>query len=282
MTTAGMSFPEYTGETNPPSNTSLQSTGIPLPALKSPIKLPRYDGTTLLSPYLAQVQLAARHSGWSDEETATHLALALEGKAVQVLLDLAPTDQSDLSSLTTALQRRFGQRSFADSSREQLANRYRDNGENLGTFAADVQLYAQQGYPGFDAAAQEELALHAFIRGLTPERVRQHVRLASPLSLTEALREAERAEVVFSPRPMQTRMQPPRPLVRMADYEHTEEVYQASSYQVQPQGGHPRPRQRNRPADCCYRCGEPGHIARNCPAPAPKDKVAENYHGVTQ
>uniref|UniRef100_A0A672HDY1 CCHC-type domain-containing protein n=1 Tax=Salarias fasciatus TaxID=181472 RepID=A0A672HDY1_SALFA len=29
----------------------------------------------------------------------------------------------------------------------------------------------------------------------------------------------------------------------------------------------------SRRSDCCYRCGEPGHIARNCPAPAPRARA---------
>lgn len=72
--------------------------------------------------------------------------------------------------------------------------------ESLGTFAADVQLYAQRSYPQFHASAQEELALHTFLRGLRPEGLLQHVRLAMPRPLDETLCEAERAEVVLSMR----------------------------------------------------------------------------------
>lgn len=68
----------------------------PMAASRTPAKLPKSSGMTQLEPYLSQVQLAAWHDGWSKEETATHLALALEGKALQVLLDLAPAEQWDL------------------------------------------------------------------------------------------------------------------------------------------------------------------------------------------
>ncbi|CAI5653079.1 unnamed protein product [Oreochromis niloticus] len=50
----------------------------------TPAKVPKYNGLTPLEPYLSQVRLAARHSGWSEEEAATHLVLALEGDALQV------------------------------------------------------------------------------------------------------------------------------------------------------------------------------------------------------
>ncbi len=81
---------------------------------RSPTKLPRYSGLTPLEPYLAQVDLAALHDGWSRKETVTHLALALEGPALQVLIDLSPEVWRDLQALTAALNRRFGQRTSAE------------------------------------------------------------------------------------------------------------------------------------------------------------------------
>ncbi|KAG9331908.1 hypothetical protein JZ751_016596, partial [Albula glossodonta] len=54
-------------------------------------KLLRYSGAESPEPYLAQVELAARHNRWSTEETAVHLALALEGRAVQRDIDRTPS-----------------------------------------------------------------------------------------------------------------------------------------------------------------------------------------------
>ncbi|CAI5637006.1 unnamed protein product [Oreochromis niloticus] len=190
----------------------------------TPAKVPKYNGLTPLEPYLSQVRLAARHNGWSDEEAATHLALALEGDALQVLHDLAPSEQHELQALTIALERRFGQRHSTDQSREQLTNRSRRPGESLGIFAADVLLYARRGYPEFPAAAREELSLHAFLRGLFPERLRQHVCLAMPQTLREALLEAERAELVLTSPPNQQVPPPNYPQIRAADYDREGEV----------------------------------------------------------
>ena len=99
-------------------------------------RLPKYSGATQLEPYLAQFRIAALHYGWGADESATQLALALEGTAVQVLLDLAPAAQRDLQALTRALERRFGQRAVADHSRELLTGRRRQEGERLGSYAA--------------------------------------------------------------------------------------------------------------------------------------------------
>ncbi|KAG2459890.1 IQEC3 protein, partial [Polypterus senegalus] len=100
------------------------------------------------------------------EEAATHLALALEGPALQVLIDLPPEECRDLQALTDALTRRFGQRTSAEHNREELTNRHRREGESVGAFAADIRVYVRKGYPTFSTAAREELSVHAFLRAL--------------------------------------------------------------------------------------------------------------------
>ena len=70
--------------------------------------------------------------------------------------------------------------------RDQLTRRRRQEGETLGTYAADVCFNACRGYPTFEEAAREELALGAFIHGLTPERLREHLRIMAPTSLSAA------------------------------------------------------------------------------------------------
>ncbi|KAG5833838.1 hypothetical protein ANANG_G00280140 [Anguilla anguilla] len=148
----------------------------------------------------SQLQLAARHCGWSESQTATHLALALEGPALQVLLDLDAAEQGDLKALTMALARHFGQRRSMQSSREKLNSRRREGKESWGTVAADVRLHIRQGYPSLDSAGQDELALYAFLQTLSSERLRQHIILTMPCSLDDA----ERAEDVLCLAPGQT------------------------------------------------------------------------------
>ena len=161
---------------------------------RTAVRLPKFSGVTQLEPYLAQFRLAAWHNGWGAEEAVVHLALALEGTAARVLLDLDQADQRDLQALIQALERRLGERVSSNESKQLLASHRRREEESLGVYAADVQLLTRRSYPEFSAATREALALHAFLRGLQPESLGQHVRLTEPHTLDAALDQAERAE----------------------------------------------------------------------------------------
>ncbi|CAL8360615.1 unnamed protein product [Boreogadus saida] len=161
---------------------------------RTAVRLPKFSGVTQLEPYLAQFRLAAWHNGWCTEEAVVHLALALEGTAARVLLDLDQADQRDLQALIRALERRLGERISRNESKQLLASHRRREEESLGVYAADVQLLTRRSYPELSAATREALALHAFLRGLQPESLGQHVRLTEPQTLDAALDQAERAE----------------------------------------------------------------------------------------
>ncbi len=208
------------GQNEPPAVTpTLQINGRPGILTRSPAKLPRYSGLTPWS-------LTWHRSTWplSTMDGAVRRQRLTWPSPWRVprfrfLIDLSPEERRDLQALTAALNRRFGQRTSAEQSREELTNRRRREGESVGAFAADIRVYARRGYPTFPAAAREELSLHAFLRGLTPERLRQHVRLLSPRDLSEALREAERAEEVLQAGPMTGRSPLQRQLTRAAERE---------------------------------------------------------------
>ncbi|XP_058864420.1 uncharacterized protein LOC131706752 [Acipenser ruthenus] len=166
-------------------------------ASRQPVKAGRYDGRSPWEAYHVKFRMAALTNDWGPTEKAGQLAAALEGEALQVLLDLGPDEVAQYEVLTAALERRFGRVEPAVGLRLQLANRTRAPGEKLGVLAADVRYLARRGYPMFPPATQEDLAVEAFVRGLTPTALRQQVRFAAPTSLELAVAHAERVEAVL-------------------------------------------------------------------------------------
>ncbi|MGH0127559.1 UNVERIFIED_CONTAM: hypothetical protein FKN15_031313 [Acipenser sinensis] len=161
------------------------------------VKAGRYDGTSPWEAYQAKFKMAALNNAWSPTEKADQLAAALDGKALQVLLDLGPDELDSYDVIATALDRRFGRVEPAVGLRQHLATRIRGPREKLGVLAADVLYLALRGYPDYPPATQGDLAMEAFVRGLTPNALCQQVRLDTPTSLELALAHAERVEAVL-------------------------------------------------------------------------------------
>lgn len=70
-----------------------------------PAKLLMLCRLTPLEPYLAQVDMAALHNGWSCRETAIDMALTLEGPELQVFVEFSAEERRDLQTITDALDR---------------------------------------------------------------------------------------------------------------------------------------------------------------------------------
>ncbi|MGH0139644.1 UNVERIFIED_CONTAM: hypothetical protein FKN15_027650 [Acipenser sinensis] len=238
--------------------------------------------------------MAALNNAWSPTEKAGQLAAALDGKALQVLLDLGPDELESYDVIATALDRRFGRVEPAVGLRQRLATRIRGPGEKLGVLAADVLYLARRGYPDYPPATQGDLAMEAFVRGLTPNALRQQVRLAAPTSLELALAHAERVEAVLeegerdwapggNQREGREWTDRPRPTARQAqaEEEETADSHAAPPWisdlaalirTVSTQAPHTR---------LCWNCGKPGHLQRRCPSAAapPNCSSSEKHQG---
>ncbi|MGH0150048.1 UNVERIFIED_CONTAM: hypothetical protein FKN15_020471 [Acipenser sinensis] len=166
------------------------------------VKAGRYDGRTSWEAYRAKFQMVAQANGWNQAEKAVQLAAALEGEALRALLDLSDEELADYRAVVTALDHRFGGTEPATSLRQRLASRTRHSGEKLGVFAAEIRYLTRKGYPHFAAEVQEDLATEAFLRGLTPDALRRHVRLTAPASLELALSQAKMVEEVLEENPL--------------------------------------------------------------------------------
>ncbi|KAL7844430.1 hypothetical protein SRHO_G00229690 [Serrasalmus rhombeus] len=67
----------------------------------------------------------------------------------------------------------------------------------MGVLAVELRTLVRQAYPDFAASVWDELTLDAFFNALAPSSLQRHVRLSKVTSLSQAVEEAERAELIL-------------------------------------------------------------------------------------
>ncbi|KAJ8346576.1 hypothetical protein SKAU_G00279770 [Synaphobranchus kaupii] len=220
------------------------NTSISLAAVQSSdarrvqLKVGRYDGQMSWEAFQANFKLVAAANGWSVMEKAVQLVMLLEGEAQRVLLDLTIDEMKDPHALATAVGRCFDKTVPAVAIRQKFSKCAQKPGEALGVFAAEVRYLARKGFIQFPEDVCLALATEAFIAGLTPEALQQHVHLPRPETLEEALEKALAVELVFiEGHPTISRLQhsgPPR--LPPVDAQNL----------------------------ICWCCGQRGHMCRHC------------------
>ncbi|MGH0167677.1 UNVERIFIED_CONTAM: hypothetical protein FKN15_053060 [Acipenser sinensis] len=180
---------------------------------------------------------------------AGQLAMALEGKALQVLQDVSSDQRQIYDALAAALERRFQSEKPRDRYREQLLEK-RHPGERLGAVTADVLFMAKEGFPDFPAVVQQELALQSF---LTAENLQQQVRLTARVSLEQALAQAKWVKAVLH---RGSRSHPPTWTYRAGAPAEEDNEEETTVCQIRTTG----PRRNTR----CWCCRKLGHLERNC------------------
>ncbi|KAK0140088.1 hypothetical protein N1851_022974 [Merluccius polli] len=163
----------------------------------SPLKTPKYGGTSDWEAFHAQFELLAHAGEWTEEEKALQLAMCLTDDALKCLLLISPEDRHDYGALVGALKRRFGQCVRPDLLKNELSSRCRLPGEPLRVLANDIESLTRRAYAHMPPDVQSELARDQFIRALSPTELRVHVQLEHPQSVQAALELAVEREIVW-------------------------------------------------------------------------------------
>ncbi len=216
---------------------------------RSCLKLGRYDGRSSYEAFQKKFELVAEVNGWDEFESVGQLAAALDGYALQVLLDVQGSKVYSSQALHQALFRRFGDTTPPTALRQQFQEHTRQPKEPLGVFMADLRHLAQRSYPTFSEHVRDALILDAFIRGLTPDRLRQQVRIAQPASLDEALDQAQVIEGILDERSSGV-VGHPRVFAAYSGDQNQSPTVKTNAPQ--------------RELVVCWRCGKAGHLRREC------------------
>lgn len=211
-----------------------------------------FDGTVSWEAYRTQFELLASARQWSRPEMAMQLVWALKGAALEVLNQLPPAKRSSYSSVTAALERRYGYQHQTEVFRARFRARTRGPGESLTRLAQDLELLVRRAYPEASEDMITVLLRDQFVDAIDHPQIRIYVQQAHPKDLQEALARGLELESFLRT----TRERPNR------NY--------AGPHKVRARKGRVgTPRSRSPPPSGgfrgnCYSCGQPGHSRKYC------------------
>ncbi|KAJ7998616.1 hypothetical protein DPEC_G00206740 [Dallia pectoralis] len=186
---------------------------------------------------------------------------------------LTPEQRRSYRELVAALHRSFGKDKHRELAWSALGRRERMPGEPLRALANDVERLTRRAYGHTPPLVQDELARDRFVLALSPPELRAGTQLACPISLQEALDVARQNEVIWEEAAGRkhseaaavraTETCAPREEMPGWARDITELVH-ALSISSSPQHVERRNLPGNGPG--CWRCGQIGHLRRECTA----------------
>ncbi|KAJ8910062.1 hypothetical protein NQ315_013317 [Exocentrus adspersus] len=237
----------------------------------SKVNVPTYDGKVSWNTYLRQFEAVARN--WREEDKATSLIAALRGEALEVLRTI-PEASSNYATLTSALERRYGDAHLQHVYQAQLRSRRQRFEETLQQYEADISRMVNLAYPTAPAEVIEQLSVSSFIEGLRDPEIGQLVRLARHKTISEALAQALEIESAKQASRGTSKIRQ----VKTYHYQDRERKLQRPSKNLvdsikdvlekftNGQNSEDSTTNRRRPIRC-WTCGVEGHVRSRCPQP---------------
>ena len=211
-----------------------------------------FDGTVSWEAYRTQFELLAEARRWSRPEMALQLVWALKGAALEVLNQLPAAKRSSYSSVTAALERRYGYQHQTEAFRARFRARTRGPGESLTRLAQDLELLVRRAYPEAGEDMITILLRDQFVDAIDHQQMRIYIQQAHPKDLQEALARGLELESFLRT----TRERP------NGNYAASPKVKARKGRVGTPPSSSSPP-----PGDFwgkCYSCGQPGHSRKYC------------------
>ncbi|KAJ8915714.1 hypothetical protein NQ315_000648 [Exocentrus adspersus] len=230
-------------------------------------KPPTFDGEVSWSTYKRQCEAAATTNGWGEQQKATELVLALQGKALQTLQNIPEEKQNDYSTVVGALELRFGSKYLSQVYQHQLKSRSQGPTETLQEFSTDIERMVRLAYPEAPAEFIKQLNVQSFIDGVKDPELQQALRLGRFKTLSEAViygLEFEAAKNV-SRRNKVREVKVIEPANNDEEKESTHQLLKGMMALLEKlTNGDNKQASRSGRQLKCFGCGKIGHIQRNC------------------
>ncbi|KAF6211273.1 hypothetical protein GE061_014390 [Apolygus lucorum] len=154
-----------------------------------------YEGKTSWEDYAGHLDIVSAANGWSVERKGQKLASALRGPALGVVLAMVPPeDRMNFICLSTVLKLRFGQEHLSLKWQSELQSKEQRPSESLADFALDIERIVRLATPNWPEQCRDEVALHAFLRGLRDQGAKKILSCYAPRTLQDALTRAQLME----------------------------------------------------------------------------------------
>lgn len=253
------------------------------------------------SLWMRRFEAYAQAAAITEKQLPNALLSLLDDAAFRAfdLLGLTPEDTGNYKALVKALAKRFAPSSGEPELRFQLGQRRQQPTETIDEFADSLLDLTNRAYPDLEPAVRMHLARDRFIAGVKADYVQEHLLQNPPSTLDEARSAAKRLEAARTTRKhMQAAMGPatssyamefvPKeaPPTEVAATSHESGLLEAvrkntetlqelmqqmtklqlgeSSMAFTGRASARRGTFRRRQPLVCWKCGEPGHLRRDC------------------
>ena len=251
----------------------------------------RFDGSVGWQDYITHFELCAEINEWSDVQKATHLAVSLQGPALELLCDMPREMRHSYVPHTQHSSARFGSQGRTDLFRTQLKSRVRRCGESLPELSQAITRLVLRAYPQATVELREIMAMYYFIDALQDGDIRFRLKQGKPTSVTEAVNMAIELEA-FQLTEKNRMMSRVKGYVRMSkvddDYQAFKDQLASPEKQLKKISTEKKDgkaatklhrqftRRRRRKSVRCWKCNEMGHYLSECQAEIKVTRVAKN------
>ncbi|CAD7003620.1 unnamed protein product [Ceratitis capitata] len=228
------------------------------------VKTPSFDGKIPFQVFKLQFEKTAERNNWSIDEKSAALFIALEGPAAKLLQTISVIERNDYYGLMQALERRYGSKYRRHIHQMMLAKRDQKSNESLQECASEFERLAHLAIGDPSGEHLERVKIQRFISGIKDVYTKRETYANPKLTLAETVAYAQTRETAaLKSRPSykvnKVEVETPDVMTEILRTLKSLKEMNRSGFKTQAGRG--------------FKCGKPGHFARECKTSSSKQEV---------